>query len=103
MVEWVEEQPTLLEFRKMLRQAIQNADRFINLVDVHYSLLTFICAAPTWAVGSLILVARDSVSILRELGVVKLTIGQEVILNDLESTVKPTRTAVSGLQQVRRQ
>ena len=82
MVEWAEEQVTLLEFRKMMRQAFQNANRFINLVAVHHSLLTFICAAPTWTVGSLILVERDSISILRELGVVKLTIGVEVILDD---------------------
>ena len=82
MVEWAEEQGTLLEFQKMLRQAFQNADRFINLVAVHHSIFMFICAAPTWAVGSLILVARDSINILRELGVVKLTIGLEVILDD---------------------
>ena len=83
VVEWDDEKITLLEFQKMLRQAFQNADRFITLVAVHHSLLTFICAAPTWTVSSLILVARDSISILRELGVVKLTIGQEVILDDL--------------------
>ena len=82
VVEWAEEQGTLLEFQKMLRQAFQNVDRFINLVAVHHSLFTFICAAPTWAIISLTLVARDSISILREVGVVKLTIGQEVILDD---------------------
>ena len=81
-MEWADEDGTLLEFQKMLRQAFQNADRFIKLVAVHHSLVTFICAAPTWTVGSLILLARDSISILRELGVVILTIGQEVILDD---------------------
>ena len=82
VVEWTEEQGTLLEFQKMLRQAFQNANRFIKLVAVHHSLFTFICAAPTWTVGSLIIVARDNISVLRELGVVKLTIEQEVILDD---------------------
>ena len=81
-MEWAEEKGTLLEFQKMLRQAFQNAHRFINLVAVHHSLFTFICAAPTWTVGSLVLVAQDSITVLRELGVVKLTIGQEVILYD---------------------
>ena len=81
-MEWEEERVTLLEFEKMLRQAFQNANRFIKLVAVHHSLFTFICAAPTWTVGSLILVARDSINILRELHVVKLTIGQEVIIDD---------------------
>ena len=94
-MEWAEEQGTLLEFQKMLRQAFQNADRFITLVAVHHSLLTFICAAPTWTVGSLILVARDNISILRELGVVKLTTGQEVILDDYAVR---TRAAHFGLQ-----
>ena len=82
VVEWAEEEGTLLEFQKMLRQAFQNANRFIKLVVVHHSLFTFICAAPTWTVGSLILVAKDSINILRKMGVVKLTIGQEVILDD---------------------
>ena len=82
VVEWDDEKITLLEFQKILWQAFQNADRFITLIAVHHSLLTFICVAPTWTVSSLILVARDSISILRELGVVKLTIGREVILDD---------------------
>ena len=81
-MEWVEEEGTLLEFQKMLRQAFQNANRFIKLVAVHHSLFTFICAAPTWTVNSLILVARDNISVLSELGVIKLIIGQEVILDD---------------------
>ena len=81
-VVWTEEKVTLLEFEKMMQQALQNANRFIKLVAVHHSLFTFICAAPTWTVNSLILVARDRINILRELGVVKLTIGQEVILDD---------------------
>ena len=96
-MEWAEERGTLLEFQKMLRQAFQNADRFINLVAVHHSLFTFICAAPTWTVSSLILVARDSISILRELGVVKLTIGREVILDDYAVRTKAVRF---GLQTV---
>ena len=82
VVEWADEEVTLLEFQKMLRQAFQNANRFIKLVAVHHSLFTFICAARTWTVGSLIKVARDSISILKELGVVRLTIGQEVILDN---------------------
>ena len=82
VVEWAEEEVTLLEFQKMLRQAFQNADRFINLVAVHHSHFTFICVALTWTAHSLILVAKERISILREQGVIKLTIGAEVILND---------------------
>ena len=81
-MDWTEDEITLLEFQKMIDRAFQNAGRFINLVAVHQSLITFICAAPTWTVLSLILVARDSISILRKLGVVKLTIGPDVILDD---------------------
>ena len=84
VVRWAKNEATLLQFEQMLTQSFENADIFIHLKAVHASLLTFICAARNWAVGSLIQVARESVSVLRELGVVKLTIGQEVILHDKE-------------------
>ena len=84
MVRWAKNKATLLQFEEMLTQAFENAGKFIHLKAVHSSLLTFICAAQNWVVGSLIQVAKDSISILRELGVVKLTIGQKVILHDQE-------------------
>ena len=84
VVRWAKTKTTLLQFEEMLIQAFDNAEKFIHLKAVHASLLTFICAARNWAVGSLIRVARDSITVLRELGVVKLTIGQEVILHDQE-------------------
>ena len=84
VVRWAKNRATLLQFEEMVTQAFENAGKFIHLKAVHCSLLTFICAAWDWAVGSLILVARERVSVLRELGVVKLTIGQEVILYDQE-------------------
>ena len=84
VVRWAKNDATLRQFEEMITQAFENAGRFIQLTAVHFSLLTFICAAPTWAAGSLIQVAKDSISILRELGVVKLTIGQEIVLHDKE-------------------
>ena len=84
VVRWAKSEATLHRFEQMVSQAFENADIFIHLKAVHASLLTFICAARNWAVGSLIQVARESVSVLRELGVLKLTIGQEVILHDKE-------------------
>ena len=82
MVRWAKNDATLHQFEEMITQAFENAGKFIHLKAVHSSLLSFICAAPTWAVGSLIRVAKDSISVLRELGVVKLTIGQEVIFHE---------------------
>ena len=84
MVRWAKNKATLVQFEEMVTQAFENAGKFIHLKAVHSSLLTFICASRNWAVGSLIQVAKESISILRELGVVKLTIGHEVILHDLE-------------------
>ena len=84
MVRWAKNKATLLQFEEMVTQAFENAGKFIHLKAVHASLLTFICAARNLAVTSLIRVARDNISILRELGVVKLTIGEEVILHDQE-------------------
>ena len=84
MVRWTKSEATLHRFEQMVSQAFENAGIFIHLKAVHASLLTFICAARNWTVGSLIQVARERVSVLRELGVVTLTIGQEVILNDKE-------------------
>ena len=84
VVRWAKNKATLLQFEEMLTQAFDNAGKFIHLKAVHASLLTFICAARNWVVGSLIQVARDSISVLRKLGVVKLIIGQEVILHDQE-------------------
>ena len=84
VVRWAKTDTTLHQFEEMITQAFENSGRFIQLKAVHSSLLTFICAAPTWAVGSLIRVARDGIAVLRELGVVKLTIGQDVILHDQE-------------------
>ena len=82
VVRWAKNDATLHQFEEMITQAFENAGIFIHLKAVHFSLLSFICAAPTWAVGSLIRVAKDSISVLRELGVVKLTIGQEIIFHD---------------------
>ena len=84
VVRWAKSDATLHQFEEMITQAFETAERFFQLKAVHSSLLSFICAAPTWAVGSLIQVAKDSIGVLRELGVVKLTIGQEVILHDKE-------------------
>ena len=84
VVEWVKNDATLHQFEQMIKQAFENAGKFIHLKAVRSSLLTFICAAPTWAAGSLIQVAKDGISILKELGVVKLTIGREVVLYDEE-------------------
>ena len=84
VVRWAKDDATLRQFEEMMTQAFENAEKFIQLKAVHFSLLSFICAAPTWAVGSLIRLAKDSVSVLKELGVVKLTIGQEVIFHDQE-------------------
>ena len=84
VVRWAKKEAILLQFEEMLTQVFESAGQFIHLKAVHASLLTFICAARNWSVGSLIQVARESVSVLRELGVVKLTIGQEVILHDKE-------------------
>ena len=81
---WARTDATLHQFEEMITQVFENAGKFISLKAVHSSLLSFICAAPTWAVGSLIQVAKDSINILKELGVVKLTIGQEIILHDKE-------------------
>ena len=67
----------------MLRQAFHNAGHYIRLVAVNQSLLELICTAPTWAVSALVLVARNNTNILRKLGIVKLAIGHEVILDDL--------------------
>ena len=84
VVRWAKNKATLLQFEEMVTQAFENAGKFIHLKAVHASLLTFICAAQNWAVGSLIQVARECVSVLRERGVLKLTIRQEVILHDKE-------------------
>ena len=84
VVRWAKDDTTLGQFEEMITRAFENAGRFIQLKAVHFSLLSFICAALTWAVGSLIQVAKESISILRELGVVKLTIGQKVIFHDQE-------------------
>ena len=84
VVRWARTDATLHQFEEMITQAFENAGKFISLKAVHFSLLSFICAAPTWAAGSLIQVAKDSIDILRELGVVKLTIGQEIVLHDKE-------------------
>ena len=84
VVRWAKNDATLRQFEEMITQAFENAEKFIQLKAVHFSLLSFICVAPTWAVGSLIRVAKDSISVLRELGVVKLTIGQEVIFHEQE-------------------
>ena len=82
VVRWAKNDATLLQFEEMVNQVFENAGKLIHLKAVHSSLLTFICAARNWAVGSLIQVARERVSVLRKLGVVKLTIGQEIILHD---------------------
>lgn len=84
VVQWAKKDATLHQFEVMIIQAFENAGKFIRLKAVHSSLLSFICAAPTWAVGSLIQVAKDRINILRELGVVKLTIGQEIVFHDKE-------------------
>ena len=84
VVKWAKNEATLLQFEEMLTQAFENAGQFIHLKAVHSSFLTLICAARNWAVDSLIQVARESISVLRDLGVVKLTIGQEVIFYDKE-------------------
>ena len=84
VVRWAKNDATLHQFEQMITQAFENARKFIRLIAVHSSLLSFICAAPTWAVGSLIQVTKDSINILRELGVVKLTIGQEIVFHDKE-------------------
>ena len=84
VVRWAKNEATLLQFEEMVTQAFENAGKFIHLKAVHSSLLTFICAAWNWAVGSLIQVAKESIGILKKLGVVKLSIGQEVILYDQE-------------------
>ena len=84
VVEWANEDATLVRVKDMLRQAFHNAGRYINLVTTRQSRLELICTAPTWIVSSLVLVARMNISVLRKLGVVKLTIGLVVILDDLE-------------------
>ena len=84
VVRWAKNDATLRQFEQMIRQAFENVGKLIFLKAVRSSLLLFICATPTWAVGSLIQVAKDSIDILRELGVVKLTIGQEIVLHDKE-------------------
>ena len=83
VVKWAVENTTLKRVEEMLQDAFNNAGRNINLVAVQHSLLEIICTAPTWTVGCLVLVAKKNISILRKLGVVKLTIGLEVILDDL--------------------
>ena len=80
---WVSEETTVKRVEEMLREAFHNAGRNIKLVAIWQSLLEMVCTAPTQTIGCLVLVARTSISILRELGVVKLTIGDEVILDDL--------------------
>ena len=82
VVRWAKNDATLYQFEEMINQAFENAGKFIHLKAVHSSLLSFICAAPTWAAGSLIQVAKGSIDILEKLGVVKLTIGQEIVLHD---------------------
>ena len=82
-MDWAKEEATLKTVEDMFKEAFHNAGRYIRLVAVNHSLLELICTAPTWTITSLVLVARTNISILRKLGVIKLTIGHEVILDDL--------------------
>ena len=92
VVEWAKEDTTLLKVKDMLQQAFHNAGRYISLVATRQSRLELICTAPTWIVSSLVLVARTNINVLRKLGVVKLTIGLVVILDDLEVRTSVTLT-----------
>ena len=82
-MDWEAAETTVQRVKEMLRQAFLNAGQYIKLVDVEHSLVELICKAPTWTISSLVLMARNNTSVLRKQGVVKLTIGREVILDDL--------------------
>ena len=82
MVKWAKTDATLHLVEQMITQAFENDGKFIKLIAVHSSLLSLICVAPTREVGSLIQVAKKRIDILRKLGVVKLTIGQEIVFYD---------------------
>lgn len=92
---------TVKEFCSLLRDIFTNMARYIHLHDVRPGCIHCTCFAPAILMKALRKLAREKVTSLREMGVVLLTIGGVVILdetkkNNAEEEIDLTSSGVSS-------
>ena len=79
-MEWEKGQKSLHEFEQMLKAVFQSAHKYIRLKVVKEGSLKLICECPEWIQGALICQIREKEPLLREYGVMEITVGEIIVV-----------------------
>ena len=82
-MEWEKGRKSLHEFEQMLKAVFQSAHKYIRLKVVKEGSLKFICECPEWIQGALICQIREQEALLRECGVIEITIGEFTVVKKI--------------------
>ncbi|XP_019859154.1 PREDICTED: uncharacterized protein LOC109587358 [Amphimedon queenslandica] len=80
--------PTVAEFHEVVKDVFADLGDLIHLLEVRPGSIIVTMIAPERVTGALIALAKRSVGYLKDIGVTWLTIGDTLIINDIEDTEK---------------
>uniref|UniRef100_A0A1X7TK74 Uncharacterized protein n=1 Tax=Amphimedon queenslandica TaxID=400682 RepID=A0A1X7TK74_AMPQE len=78
--------PTVAEFLEVIKDVFADLGDLLHLLNVEPGSIIVTMIAPERVTGALIALAKRSVGYLRDIGVIWLTIGDTLIINDIEDT-----------------
>ena len=79
---------TVSEFEKIIKEVFSDFFRYIHLLKVEPGSIIVTMCAPEQVVGALTALAKKRVAYLTDVGVTWLTIGDVIIINDIEDTAE---------------
>ena len=77
---------TVFEFENIIKEVFSELYCYIHLLKVEPGSIIATMSAPERVTGALIALAKRSITYLRDIGVTWLTIGDTLIINDIEDT-----------------
>ena len=78
--------PTVAEFREVIKNVFADLGDLLHLLEVKEGSIIATLIAPERVTGALIALAKRSITYLKDIGVTWLTIGDTLIINDIEDT-----------------
>ena len=86
--------PTVAEFQEIIKDVFADLGDLLHLLKVEPGSIIVTMIAPERVIGALIALAKRSIAYLRDIGVTWLTIGDTLIINDIEDTEEVYRTLI---------
>ncbi|XP_019852755.1 PREDICTED: uncharacterized protein LOC109582480 [Amphimedon queenslandica] len=85
---------TVFEFENIIKKVFSELYCYIHLLKVEPGSIVATLCGPERVTGELIALAKKSIAYLRDIGVTWLTIGDTLIINDIEDTEEVSQVAI---------